>query len=76
MSKISSKLVNSVRQAKETQDNETQKNETEVSNSTSLAHSAQSEKKSPPPLKPAPSKKILDEEVPLPKIISHRVWPD
>jgi len=86
MNKISSKLVKSVRKAKETQGDETQKDETEVSNNTSLARSTRSEKKSPPsspspspspsPSKPTPSKKIVDDEVPLPKIISHHVWPD
>jgi hypothetical protein len=76
MSKMSSKLVSSVRQAKETKPDETRENETEVSNSTSLASSAQSDQKSSPPSKPAPKKKILNDEVPRPKLPSNRVWPD
>jgi hypothetical protein len=76
MSKMSSKLVGSVRQAKETKPDEVRENETDFLMIRRPPRSTQSDQKSPPPSKPAPKKKILDDEVPRPKLPTNRVWPD
>ncbi len=77
MSNISSKLVNSVRNAMDPKEQDKQQDTEQAATKTPAPASSPAEKKPAPAEKPAPKKKKTDDDdAPLPKLPSRRCWPD
>ena len=78
MSQLSSKLANSVRQAKAQQKDDPSASETQTEESpgTEAPAPASTAKPKAPPARQASTPSKVAEEPPLPKMPSRRVWPD